>query len=148
MRKVGTCLGMAGTHQHAAIAGLERKNVSRLHQIFRTGIAGGGNLNGSCTVGRRDTGGHPGGSFDGYREVGPVRGAVLRHHQGQVELTAALLAEGHADQAARMLGHEIDRLGGNELGGHHQIAFVFPVFGINQHHHLAGTNIVNNVLGR
>ena len=40
-----------------------------------------------------------------------------------------------------MFDHEVDGFGGNELGGHEQVAFVFAVFGIGDDDHFAGFEV-------
>ena len=45
--QVATRCGVAGAHQHAAIDGLQRKDMARLHQVASLGIAGHRRLHGS-----------------------------------------------------------------------------------------------------
>lgn len=55
---------------------------------------------------------------------------------------------GDTDEAPTILGHEINRLGGDPTGGHDQIAFIFPTFVIHHHNHLATGNGFNGVFYR
>ena len=52
---------------------------------------------------------------------------VVARHRRQVELAAALRRQREADEAAAFLGHEVDVLGGGELGGHREVALVLAV---------------------
>ena len=58
-------------------------------------------------------------------------------------MVAPLRGHGQADQSAAVPGHEIDRLGCYHLGGHGQVAFIFPVFIIDQDHHLPLPDLLN-----
>ena len=64
-----------------------------------------------------------------------MRRAILQRHGRQLQVLAALAGERQADQATAVLGHEVDRFGGDVVGGEHQVAFVFPVFFVDQDHH-------------
>ena len=50
----------------------------------------------------------------------------------QVEFFDALGRQRETDQAAGMPGHEIDGLGRDLFGGDDQIAFIFPIFIVDQ----------------
>ena len=53
-----------------------------------------------------------------------------------------LLGHGETDQPASMLGHEVDGLGRDLLGGHGQIAFVLAVFVVDDNDHAAGADFL------
>ena len=76
------------------------------------------------------------------------RRLVLGRHQVEAELVAALRRQRQADQAAAVLGHEVDRLGRRELGGERQVALVLAVLGVDDDDHLAGADVGDRVLDR
>ncbi len=144
LRQVATGFGMAGAHQHAAGLRAQREDVAGLHDVGRLGILGRRDLDGARTVGGRDAGGHAGRRLDGHGEVGRQRQAVVAHHQRQVELLAMLLRQRQADQAAAVLGHEVDLFRRDEFGGEQQVALVLAVFFIHQHDHTPGAYLVDD----
>jgi hypothetical protein len=102
------------------------------------GVARHGRLHRARAVGGRDAGGDAGGGLDRHREGGAMLGAVAAGHRRQVQAFAMLAGQRQADQAAREAGHEVDGLGGDMLGGQHQVAFVLAVFLVDEDHHAAG----------
>src|SRR6266851_3304907 len=74
-------------------------------------------------------------------ESGAVDGSVDRRHEREVKLVAALLGERQADQPTAVLGHEVDGVGRDFLGGHGEVAFVFAVLVVNQDDHAALANL-------
>ena len=78
----------------------------------------------------------------------PSGARLSAHHHRQAELADALLGERQADQAAPVLGHEVDRRGRHLLGRHAQIALVLAVLVVHQDHHLAGLDVGDGVLDR
>src|SRR5260221_589332 len=66
----------------------------------------------------------------------------------ELQLPAALLGEREADEAARVGGEKIDRLGRHEVSGEHEVALVLAVFRVGEHDHAAAANVVDEVLGR
>jgi hypothetical protein len=72
---------------------------------------------------------------------------LLGRHHRQLELVAALFGQRQADQAARVLDHEIDGFRRHEVRREHQVAFVFPVFFIDQDHHAAGAQFGDDFFG-
>ncbi len=52
-----------------------------------------------------------------------------------------------ADQAAPVLGHEVDGFRRDEVGRQDQVAFIFAVFLVNEDDHAAGANVGNDVFG-
>ena len=98
---------------------------------------GDGDLDGARAVGGGNAGGDALGSFDGNREGGAVLGLVVARHLDQAELLAARFGQGQADQAAAMLGHEVDGFRRHVLGGHDEVALVFAVLFVDQDDHAA-----------
>ena len=64
----------------------------------------------------------------------------LLDHQRDLELVEPLAGHRQADQAAAVLGHEVDRLGRHLLGGHRQIAFVLAILVVDDDDHLAAAD--------
>ena len=131
---------MAGTHEHAAVDGLQREDMAGLHQIAGLAVLVHGHLDGARAVGGRDAGGHAFGGFDGDGEGRAVHGAVARGHGRQLEEFAALAGQRQADQATAEAGHEVDGLRCDMVGRQNQIAFVLTVLFVNEHDHAAGTH--------
>ena len=50
------------------------------------------------------------GGVDRHGKIGLMLGAVVAHHQRQVQLSCPLRCDGHADQAAGFCGEKIDDL--------------------------------------
>ena len=57
-----------------------------------------------------------------------------------------LLAHRQADQAAAMLGHEVDRIRGGKFRRDDEIAFIFAILRIDQDEHPAIAGILDDVL--
>ena len=64
------------------------------------------------------------------------RGVDWRHER-EVELVATLLSEREADEAAAVLGHEIDGFRSDFFGGYGEVAFVLAVFVVHKDDHAA-----------
>jgi len=144
-RQIAPGLGMARPHQHPALVRLQREDVPGLHDIERARVGTDGGLHGAGAVGRRNAGGHTLGRLDRDGEIGAERRTVGGDHEREIELAAALLGQRQADQPAPVLGHEVDRVGRDELRCHDQIALVFPVFFVDQDDHLASSQICKYV---
>ena len=143
--QVAAGLGMAGTHQHATVGGLQRKNVTGLHQVVGSCRPSNGGLHCPRTVRRRDAGGDSLGCLDRHRERRRMFGAVAHGHRLQAQQFAALARQRQADQAAAEAGHEIDGLRRDMLGRKDQIALVLPIFFVHQDHHAAGSHLGHDV---
>ena len=110
--------GLAGADEHAAIAGAQWKDVARAGEILRAGLRVDGGEDGDGAVGGADAGSDTQATIDGFGEGGAVDRGVDRGHERKVELVAAVFGERQADQAAGVLGHEVDSFGGDFFGGH------------------------------
>ena len=64
---------------------------------------------------------------------------------GQVQFIDSLGSQRETDQAAGMLGHEIDGLGGDLLAGYDEVALVFTVFVIDEDDEFPRLDIPNCV---
>ena len=71
--------------------------------------------------------------------------AVIRLRPSSV---AALGGQGQADQAAAVLGHEVDGLGRRELGRHHEVALVLAVLVVADDDHAAAADLLDRLLDR
>src|ERR1700722_5146835 len=129
--------GLAGAYQDATIAGAQREDVPGTGEILRPGLGVDGREDGDGAVGSTDAGGDAEASVDGFAESGAVDTGVDGGHQRKVKFFAALLGECETDEAATELGHEVDGFGGDFLGGHGEVAFVFAVFVVDQDDHAA-----------
>ena len=91
-------LGMSGSHQHAAIARDERKDMTRGHDLVA--VLGGVDRDGnrSRAVGRRDAGRDAVTRLDRYGEGRLVPRPVIAAHRFQAELIDTGLGQREADQ--------------------------------------------------
>ena len=94
----------------------------------------------------RDAGGNALGGLDRQRKVGALLAIGLTDHQRQSQLRAALARQRQADQATAIAGHEIDVFGAGLGRRHEQIAFVLAILVVDDDHHLAGSQVSDNVL--
>ena len=62
----------------------------------------------------------------------PWTEVLIGGHQREIQFVATLFGEREADQPTAELGHEVDGVGRNLLGGHGQVAFVFAVFVVDE----------------
>jgi len=102
--------------------------------LYRAGTISGGN-----------SGGNAGGGLDRNREIATEWLCAALHHQWQVELTAAVLRQCKADQAAGVRCHEVDIRRSNLVSRDHQIAFVLAIFVVHQNDDLALAEVVDDV---
>ena len=76
------------------------------------------------------------------------RAVFCGDHLRQIELGEPLFRHRHADQAAAVLGHEVDRLRRDLLRRDGQIAFVLAIFVVDDDDHLAVADGLDRVLDR
>ena len=141
-------LGLPDALEHAAGLGLEREHVAGLDELARARLRVDRDLDRAGAVGGGDAGADAGARLDRDRERGLERRLVLGRHQVEPELVAALGGERQADQPASLLGHEVDRLGGDELRGHRQVALVLAVLVVADDDHLALADVLDRLLDR
>ncbi len=72
---------------------------------------------------------------------------VVTPSRASIETVKALLRHREADQAARVAGHEVDRVGRGELRGDHEVALVLPVLVVDQDEHAAVARFLDQILG-
>ena len=76
-----------------------------------------------------------------------MAGAVVAAHQLQAELVDPLLGQREADQAAAVLGHEVDRVGRRHLRGDDEVALILAVLVVDEDEHPAVARLVDDLLG-
>ena len=79
----------------------------------------------------RDAGRHAVARLDATVNGVPKCESLWLDHHRDVQLLEALARHRHADQAAAVAGHEVDRLGRDELRRDREVAFVLAVFVID-----------------
>ena len=99
-------------------------------------------LDGARPVRRRDAGGDPLARLDADRERRREAGFVAVRHQRQAQRLDPLPGQREADQAAAVLGHEVDRRGIAVLGWDHQIALVLAALVVHQDEHAAAAGVL------
>ena len=145
--QIATGFRVPGAHQHAARFGRDREYVPGRDYVLRFRPPCHRRLHGAGAVMRRNPRGDPRRRFDRDGKGRAVGGAVLLRHRRELQLAAAFLGQGETDQAARESGHEVDRLGRDEIRGEHEIALVLAVFLIHQDYHFAGFDVGDDFLG-
>ncbi len=108
------------------------------------GVDGGGDGAGAVVGG--DAGGDALARFDGDGEGGAVARLVLARHVLQAQLVGALAGQRQADEAAAVLGHEVDGVGRGHLRGDDEVALVLAVLGVDQDDHAAVAQILDDLV--
>src|ERR1700728_4328158 len=114
-------------------------------QIPGRGVGVDGYLDGPGAVGGRDTRGNSLPGFDGEGEGGFEAALILGCHELQSKLVTATAGQSEANEAPPLLGHEVDRLGGGELGGHGQVALVLPALVVTDDDHSPGADVLDGL---
>ena len=120
-------LGMAGAHQHAALARDQRKHVAGPHEIGGAAVVVGERAHGVAALLGRNAGGEPVPHVDRDGEGGAERGVVLRHHRIEMQAPRLFGAERRADDARGIADDERHLLRRAERGRDEQIALVLAV---------------------
>ncbi len=107
-----------------------------------------GRGDGERAVVRGDAGGDALARLDGDREGRAVARLVLARHVLEAQLGRALARQRQADQAAAVLGHEVDGVGGGHLRRDHEIAFVLAVLGVDQDDHAPVAQVLDDLVDR
>jgi len=123
-----------------ALARAKRKDVAGAREILGPGLGIDGGEDGDGAVGSADAGGNAKARVDRFGKRGAVDRGVYGRHEGQVQLIATLFGERKANEAAAVLGHEVDGVGRNLFGGHGEVAFVLAVLVVNEDDHAALAN--------
>src|SRR5207237_3877235 len=126
-REIHRRLGVAGASQHAALHRAQREHVAGRDEI------GGGHLridesaDGDGAIVGRDARRDAAACIHADRGGRAHRRRVLDHHHAELQLVPTLAEHRHAHKAARVRDHEVHGLGGDLVGGHDEVAFVFAV---------------------
>jgi hypothetical protein len=146
--EVDRALGLARALERPTGTGAQGEDVARLHDVARAHAGVGGHLDRPCAVARRDAGLDALSRLDRDGERRLVGRLVVRDHEPEPQLVAALGRERQADQPAPVRRHEVDRLGRDELGRHAEVALVLTVGGIAHHYHLTAANGLDGLVDR
>ncbi len=145
-RDIAASLGMTGTLQHPTGFRTQRKHVSGLHDVTGMRAASDRGAHRVGAISCRNTGADALGRFDRYREAAAMAAHGFTDHQRQTQLLATLRGQAETDQAARLAGHEIDFLGADVFGRRQKRAPELFVIVIDQHHHGAMAEAVDQLL--
>ena len=122
--------------------GLQRAHVAGLDDVRRVLGRVDRDLHRVRLIVDADPGRDPLPRLDRDRERGLVRALVLERHHLQIELVATLRGHRQTDPAAGLTGHEVDRVGRDELSRQHQVPLVLTVLVINHDNHLARRDVL------
>ena len=145
-RQIDRALGLTRADEHAAAPRAQREDVPGDDQIVGPRVARDRDADRLGPLARRDAGGRPVARVDAHREGGVVAGLVVGRHHRQPELRDALLGDRQADEPAPLPRHEVDRLGGDQIGGHRQVALVLAILVVDEDHHPAGADRLHRAL--
>ena len=101
-------LGVAGTHEHATIAGDQREDVAGPHELGCTGIGVGERPHGVAALLRRDAGGQAVAEIDRDGEGGAERRVVVGNHRLELQPPRGLARHRRADDAGGVADDEAD----------------------------------------
>src|SRR2546426_331172 len=145
-REVHGRLGVAGAAQDAARHRPEGQDVAGARQVFGPHLLIHEGANRDRAVVGGGAGRDAASGVDGHGERGPHGGRVVRDHHRDLELVQPLAGHRHADEAAAVLGHEVDRLRRDLVGGHHEIALVLAVLVVNDHEDAPLADLLDRLL--
>jgi hypothetical protein len=137
LAKINARLGMAGPHQHAALAGDQRKHMAGAHEIIGADIAIGERAHGVGAFFSRDAGGQAVFDIHRDRERGGQRRIIGRHHRVEPQALGAGRRHGRADDAGGVAHDERHRFGRAVLRRDEQITLVLAVIIIGDDQHRA-----------
>ena len=142
-RQIDGGFGLPGANQHAAFARAQRKHVAGTRQIARA-AAGAIAVRMVCA---RSAAEIPvvtpsAASIDSQNAV-PKRDVFMGEISGRCSASQRSGASARQISPRPCVGHEVDRLGRDELGGHGEVAFVFAVFVVDHDQHAAGAEFLD-----
>ncbi|RNC80459.1 MAG: hypothetical protein ED559_01205 [Phycisphaera sp.] len=150
LAEIDRSLGLTDPDEHPAVACPQRVDVSGSHEVGGDRARIERHLDGLGALCGADTG-----------RKAVLRVAVDRDHQGrtpnrsvclglwvQVQPVAVCFGQRDEQVARRLAHHEVDRLGGDELGGHHDVALVLAVLVVRENDHLALSEIREDLVNR
>ena len=132
--------GLPSANENATVSSAQRKHVAGPGEILGPSFRVDGGQDGDGAIGSADACGDAALGVDGFAEGGAMDRSVDGGHQGEIEFIAALLGEREADETAAVLGHKVDRVRSNFLGGEGEIAFVLAIFIVDEDDHAPLTN--------
>src|SRR5437899_1409680 len=145
-REVHRRLGVAGAAQDAARHRPQRKDVAGAGEILGPhlridqradrdrAVVGGG-------AGRDATSG-----VDRHGERGRHGRRVVRDHHRDLEFVQPLAGHRYTDEAAAVLGHEVDGLRRDLVGGHDEIALVLAILVVDDHEDASRADLLDGRL--
>ena len=145
-REIDAGLRVPGADQHAALARDQREHVAGRDDVVEVLGRVDGRGDGAGAIVRGDAGGDALARLDRDREGGAVARLVLARHVLEAKLVGALARQRQADQAAAVLGHEVDGIGRRHLRGDDEVALVLAVLGIDQDDHAAVAQILEDLV--
>jgi hypothetical protein len=139
---------VAGADQRAAVLGHQREDVAGRDNVVRPLRRINGHRDSVRPVVGRDAGGDPFCRLDRDGEGFVAARLVLAGHSRQAQLPGAARGNAQADQAAGVLGHEVDLLRRGELRRDDDDALVLPALGTHEDIGLAVTGVLQNLFDR
>lgn len=137
LREIHAALSLSGAFENTAGTGAQGEDVSGHDKVFGTAVLTDRGTDRCGSVSSGNAGGHAFTRLNGDSEVrAKLRGVVAGHH-GQLQFVADIGRKGKADEAAAVVGHKVDDLGGYEFGGYGEVAFVLPVLVVHENDHSA-----------
>ena len=127
---------MSRPHQDPSLAAPQGKDMPRTAEIAGLGSRFGAFLHGigpfiSRNACRRIL------VVDGNRKRRLMVIRVVDHHGAELQFVHDFRRRRHTDQPAGLLCHKVDIFACAELGGHDQVAFVFPILVVRHQDHFA-----------
>ncbi len=135
--KIDRRLGVAGAHQHPALARDQRKDVAGADEVARAHVGVGERPHGVAALLGRYAGRHAVLDVDRDGEGGAKRRVVHRHHRRQLQSARVIAENRRANDAAAVTDDERHLLGGAGRGGDDHVAFVFAIVIVGDDNNLA-----------
>ena len=144
-RQIHTGLCVAGALEHTAVLRVERVDVTRPAEILGLRLRIGEMTDRIGAVGDADACRAALQFVDCHREGGAQHRGVVAHLTRQVEATAGIVGQRHAEHAPRILEHEIDHLGGHFLRRRYEVALILAVLVVDDYHKFAVVDIFKSI---
>src|SRR5262249_6103894 len=138
-------LGVAGATQNAAFHGAKREHVAGHDEIggCHLWINEGVNPDGAVVSGNAGRDAATG--VYGDRERGAHRRRVLGDHHAQLELVEALTQHRYAHEPPGVGHHEVDGLGRDPVGRHHEVTLVFAILVVDDDEDTALSDLLDRL---
>ena len=145
-RQIDCSLGVASTLQHTTFASTKRKHVSGAGKCLVANGAIGECANGECAVSSRNASACAFEQIDRHGECGAMAlGVVVNHHRQTQIVTTLTCKRGHHHTRC-VANDERQLLGCYVFCSHDEVAFVFAIFVVDEHDHVAAGNGRNHVV--